>query len=233
MLRAYLFLLFFVPWTIACSFSAILFTMIDTSGRCYHAHARLWSWLALKMGGARLKVSGTELILVGQPLIFMGNHQSNFDILALYHAIPQRFNWLAKEELFKIPVFGHSMRRAGYISLNRGDGREAIKSLEEAASAIRDGTSLIVFPEGTRTRDGNLLPFKKGAFLLAAKAGVPIIPFTINGSRKVNPRNRLEVYPGEISIRFGAPILPTGPTSRQRAELMGQVRLSIASNLTQ
>src|SRR6266702_2032354 len=143
MLRAYLFLLFFIPWTFACALSAIIFTLFDPSGRCYHAHARLWSWLGLLAAGVRLKVEGYEQVPLGQPLIFMGNHQGNFDILALFHAIPQRFSWLAKEELFKVPVFGHSMRRAGYIPLNRGDGRDALKSLTAAAAAIRGGTSVI------------------------------------------------------------------------------------------
>lgn len=229
MLRAYLFLLFFFPWTILCSFSAILFTLLDSSGRSYHAHARLWSWLSLRMGGTRLKVSGTERIPRGQPLIFMGNHQSNFDILALYHAIPQRFKWLAKEELFKLPVFGHSMRRAGYVPIKRGNGPEALKSLEEAAAAIRAGGSMVIFPEGTRTPDGKLLPFKKGGFLLALKAGVPIVPFTINGSGRVNPSKRLELYPGEISIQFGTPIAV--PVGKGRTELMEEVRTAIATHL--
>lgn len=231
MLRAYLFLLFFIPWTMACSISAILFTLFDPSGRSFHIHARLWSWLSLKVGRTRLKVTGTELIPREQPLIFMGNHQGNFDVLALFHAVPLRFKWLAKEELFNVPIWGHSMRRAGYIPLNRSNGPEALKSLDEAAAAIRGGASVIIFPEGTRTQDGSLLPFKKGGFLLAIKAGVPIIPFTVNGSRQVNPRNRMELYPGEISIRFGAPIPTTGMTGRQRAELMEQVRLAIAENL--
>ena len=232
MLRAYLFLLFFIPLTFACALSAIVFTLVDGSGRCYHLHGRLWSWLGLKVAGVRVRVEGTELIPRDQPLIFMGNHQGNFDILALFLAIPRRFSWLAKEELFRIPVFGHSMRRGGYIPLNRGDGRDAMRSLEAAAAAIRGGSSVVVFPEGTRTKDGSLLPFKKGGFLLAAKAGVPIVPFTINGSRQINPRNRLELYPGELTIRFGAPIPTTGGSGgRRRDELLEQVRQAIAAHL--
>jgi 1-acyl-sn-glycerol-3-phosphate acyltransferase len=234
MLRALLFLLFFIPWTLVCALSAIIFTLFDASGRSYHAHARLWSWLALKVGGTRLKVTGTEQIPCGQPVIFMGNHQGNFDVLALFHAIPRRFTWMAKEGLFKVPVVGYSMRRAGYISLDRGNSSAAIKSMENAAAAIRGGSSVIVFPEGTRTHDGSLLPFKKGGFHLAINAGVPIIPFTINGSRRINPRNRMELHPGELSIHFGAPILTTGTSAEQPAELMGlmeQVRLAIASHL--
>jgi 1-acyl-sn-glycerol-3-phosphate acyltransferase len=230
MLRAYLFLLFFIPWTFLCALSAIVFTFIDPGGRAYHRHARLWSRLALLVAGVRVAVEGAELVPRDQPLIFMGNHQGNFDTLALFLAIPRRFSWLAKEELFRVPVFGHSMRRAGYIPLNRGDGREALKSLEAAAAAVRAGASIVIFPEGTRTPDGHLLPFKKGGFLLAAKAGVPIVPFTINGSRSINPRNRLELYPGTITIRF-APPLPVAGREKRREELMEEVRQAITAGL--
>jgi 1-acyl-sn-glycerol-3-phosphate acyltransferase len=231
MLRAYLFLLFFIPWTFACALSAIIGTIFDANGRLYHAHARLWSRIALLVAGVKVEVSGAELIPRDQPLIFMGNHQGNFDILALFLAIPQRFSWLAKEELFKVPVFGHSMRRAGYIPLKRGDGRDALRSLDIAAARIRTGASVIIFPEGTRTPDGNLLPFKKGGFVLAGKAGVPIVPFTVNGSRQINPRNRIELYPGTLSIRFGTPIPTAGKGGRQREELLVDVRQAIAAQL--
>jgi 1-acyl-sn-glycerol-3-phosphate acyltransferase len=161
----------------------------------------------------------------------MGNHQGNFDILALFMAIPRKFSWLAKEELFRVPVFGHCLRTIGYIPLNRGDGREALRSLDKAAEKISSGTSVTIFPEGTRTHDGSLLPFKKGGFILAAKAGVPIVPFTINGSRQINPRNRIELYPGTMSIRFGTPIKVEIKGSRQRDELLEQVRHAIAAYL--
>lgn len=230
MLRAYLFLLVFIPLTVLFAASAILFTFFDPTGSCYHAHARGWSRAALRLAGVKVTVEGLEHVPRGEPLIFMGNHQGNFDILALFLAIPQRFAWLAKEELFKVPVFGHSMRRAGYIPLDRGDGREALRSLERAAGMIRAGASVVVFPEGTRTKDGNLLPFKKGGFLLAGKAEVPIVPFTITGSMAINPRNRIELYPGTLHIRFAAPIATAG-RGRQRDELMTEVRQAIAAGL--
>ncbi|GAW68405.1 1-acyl-sn-glycerol-3-phosphate acyltransferase [Geoanaerobacter pelophilus] len=158
----------------------------------------------------------------------MGNHQGNFDIFALTLAIPRLFSWIAKEELFKVPVFGAAMRRAGYIPLDRSDGRKALKSMKQAAERIASGTSVVIFPEGTRTKDGKLLPFKRGAFLLAAKAGVPIVPFTINGSWAINPRNRLELWPGTISVSFGAPI---AVKPGAEGELMEQVREAIAARL--
>ena len=158
----------------------------------------------------------------------MGNHQGNFDIHALTVAIPRRFAWVAKEELFRIPLFGPAMRRAGYIPLDRSDGRKALKSMRLAAERIAAGTSVVIFPEGTRTKDGALLPFKRGAFMLAARAGVPIVPFTINGSMERNPRNRLELHPGTISVSFQAPVAVAGVPE---GELMERVRAAVAAGL--
>jgi len=233
MLRAYLFILIFFPLTFLLALSAILFTLIDPTGKAYHLHARLWGRIGLLLGGAKLEVIGREKVPVDGPVIYMSNHQGNFDILALFLAIPRQFSWIAKEELFAIPVFGHSMRRAGYIPLDRSDGRRALKSIEAAAAMIRNGRSVVIFPEGTRTPDGNLLPFKRGGFLLAVKAGVPIVPFTINGSAKVNPCKRLEIYPGTITIRFAEPINTAGKSGSHRDHLMEQVKAAIKAGLDQ
>lgn len=231
MLRARLFLLIFIPLTFVLALSALVCTLFDRTGALYHRHARGWSRVGLWLAGVKVDVVGAERVPPDSPVIFMSNHQGNFDILALFMAIPQRFSWLAKEELFRIPVFGHSMARAGYIPLDRGDGRRALKSVDAAAAAIRGGRSVVIFPEGTRTFDGSLLPFKKGGFLLAGKAGVPIVPVTINGSMLVNPKNRLELYPGTITIRFGEPIPTAGGAGRERERLMEEVRQAIAAGL--
>ena len=221
----------FIPLTFLLALSAILCTFIDSSGRIYHLHAKLWGRLGLWMAGAQLEIVGSDKVPTEGPVIFMSNHQGNFDILSLFLAIPRQFSWIAKEELFAIPVFGDSMRRAGYIPLDRSDGRRALKSIEAAAVKIRNGQSVVIFPEGTRTPDGNLLPFKRGGFLLAAKAGVPIVALTINGSAKVNPCKRIELYPGKITIRFSEPIVPTEGGGAHRDLLMEQVRTAIAAGL--
>ncbi len=232
MLRACGFLLIFIPLTFFFALSALLCSLFDRSGALYHRHARGWSRVGLRLAGIKLEVVGAEKVPVGSPVIFMSNHQGNFDILALFLAIPQRFSWIAKEELFRIPVFGHSMARAGYIPLNRGgDGRRALKSVEAAAATIRGGRSVVIFPEGTRTADGELLPFKKGGFLLAGKAGVPIVPLTINGSMRINPKTRLELCPGTIRIVFADPIPPAGAVGKERELLMAEVRQAINSGL--
>ncbi len=231
MWRALFFFVFFAPLTGGCSIVAIIGTLFDATGAFAHGCARFWSRTALAMARVKLSTAGTEHIPLEGPVIYMGNHQSNFDILALTTAIPRRFSWLAKEELFRVPFFGGAMQRAGYIPLDRSDGRQALKSIEEAARRIRDGVSVVVFPEGTRTHDGSLLPFKKGGFILASRAAVPVIPFTINGSRGINPRNRFALYPGRISVTFARPLLPEGTGNPARELLREQVRTAVESGL--
>ncbi|WP_243372856.1 lysophospholipid acyltransferase family protein [Geotalea sp. SG265] len=231
MLRAYLYLSFFVPFTLLCSITAIVGTFFDAGGAFAHRCSRFWSRWGLRLAGIPVAVEGLEHIPGDGPVIFMGNHQGNFDILALSLAIPRRFSWIAKKELFAVPMFGEAMRRAGYIPLDRSDGRRALKSMNDAAARIRNGSSVVIFPEGTRTKDGSLLPFKRGGFLLAAKAGVPIVPFTINGSMRINPRNRIELYPGTLRIAFAPPVATAAGGDKDQLKLMEQVRSAIAAGL--
>jgi 1-acyl-sn-glycerol-3-phosphate acyltransferase len=232
MLRASLYLLFVFPWTFLCSIIALLSTFVERSGRTYHKVALFWSKVCLLAAGVKIEVDGSELIPRDQPVIFMSNHQGNFDILALFQAIPIRFNWLAKEELFKIPLFGRSMQSAGYIPINRGDGRDSLKSLDRAAELVRGGTSIAIFPEGTRSNDGRLLPFKRGGFILASKAGVPIIPVSISGSMKINPPNNIFcILPGVIRIKFSPPVQTGTNGENQQMSVMEQVRMAITAGL--
>ncbi|NMC75614.1 MAG: 1-acyl-sn-glycerol-3-phosphate acyltransferase [Geobacteraceae bacterium] len=231
MVRAIFFLLLFVPFTLFIIFTGVPITFLDPTGRFLHNYGKFWGRVALFLAGATVKVSGLEKIPDGVPVIFMGNHQSNFDILSLYAGLPRHFSWIAKEELFRIPLFGYAMKRAGYLPLDRSDGRRALKTMESAAEKIRGGVSVVIFPEGTRSMDGNLLPFKRGGFLLAARAGVPIVPFTINGSARVNPAKRLVVHPGTIAIAFGDPIPTGGATGKKRDELIDRVREAIERGL--
>ncbi len=232
MVRAYLYLAAFIPLTFFFSVSAFVSTLVDSSGRGYAWHARLWARLMLALNRVRVTVSGSEYLPDG-PVIFMSNHQSNFDILSLLAAMPRQFHWIAKKELFEIPVFGPSMRRGGYIPLDRGDGRKALQSIDEAAASIRQGKSVVLFPEGTRTVDGNLLPFKRGGFVLARKADVPVVPVTINGSGRVNPANQIRLYSGAITITLHPPVVV--PSGLRKGEVetwtMEAVRSQIESAL--
>jgi 1-acyl-sn-glycerol-3-phosphate acyltransferase len=232
MVRAYLFLAVFIPLTFLFAASAIICTLLDGSGRAYAFHARLWARIALVMAGVRVTVRGTEHLPAG-PVIFMSNHQSSFDILALEATMPRRIYWIAKKELFDIPVFGPSMRRGGYIPLDRSAGRKALKSMDNAAAIIRTGKSVVMFPEGTRSKDRNLLPFKRGGFLLTLKAGVPVVPVTINGSGRINPAGRIRLYRGAITITLHPPLTPATDLPKAEAEtlLMEQVHGAISSAL--
>ena len=232
MVRAYLFLAAFIPLTFLFSVSAIISTLFDSSGRSYAWHARLWARLGLALNGVTVTLSGSEHLPDG-PVIFMSNHQSNFDILALLAAMPRQIHWIAKKELFEIPFFGPSMRRGGYIPLDRGDGRRALQSMDEAAATIHQGKSVVLFPEGTRTPDGNLLPFKRGGFILARKAAVPVVPVTISGSGRINPAGRIRLYGGNINITLHTPISVPSELRRNEAEtwMMESVRGRIESGL--
>ena len=232
MVRAYLFLAVFIPLTFLLSVSAFVSTLFDSSGRFYAWHARLWARLGLALSGVNTTLAGAEHLPEG-PVIFMSNHQSNFDILSLLAAMPRQIHWIAKKELFEIPVFGPSMRRGGYIPLDRGNGRKALQSMDEAAATIHRGKSVVLFPEGTRTPDGNLLPFKRGGFILARKAAVPVIPVTINGSSRVNPASQIRLYGGNIHITLHPPLVVPPELRRSEAEtwIMETVRGQIESVL--
>jgi len=233
-LRARIYLALFVPLTFSLAAVAIVGTWFDASGRLYAAFARFWSRTSLAMARVRVTVQGAEH-LPGGPVIFMSNHQSNFDILALLAWMPRQIHMIAKKELFEIPVFGASMRRGGYIPLDRSDGRKALKSMDNAAGIIRGGKSVVMFPEGTRSPDRRLLPFKRGGFMLAVRAGVPVVPVTVNGSGRINPPNRIELYRGDITLTIHPPVsVPDGmPRSEAESYLMERVHAAISSNLEQ
>jgi 1-acyl-sn-glycerol-3-phosphate acyltransferase len=231
MIRAIFFLLLFIPFTLFVIFTGVPITFLDPTGKFLHTYGKIWGRVGLLLAGTRVEVHGAEKIPPDGPLIFMGNHQSNFDILTVYAGLPHHFSWIAKEELFRIPFFGYAMKRAGYLPLDRSDGRQALRMMASAAEKIRNGVSVIIFPEGTRSMDGKLIPFKRGGFLLAARAGVPIVPFTINGSATVNPPKRLHINKGKISLRFGDPISTEGATGKRRDDLIDRVRDAIESGL--
>jgi 1-acyl-sn-glycerol-3-phosphate acyltransferase len=226
-LNGHLFLLFLVPFTGICALGIIASSYLDRRGDLFHRICRFWSRLSLSVAGVRLDLHGTEQIPSG-PVIFMGNHQGAFDIPALFTAIPCRFAWFAKKELFGIPLFGHAMKAAGYIPVDREHGRKALQGIRQAADAIRAGRSVAIFPEGTRSTDGGLLDFKRGGFILAAMAGVSVVPTVISGSNRITPPRTISLEGGTITIRFLPAIDTAGKTPDQ---LRDQVRQAIAGVL--
>jgi 1-acyl-sn-glycerol-3-phosphate acyltransferase len=186
--------------------------------------------MLLKLTSIRVNVIGRENVLMNRPQIFMANHQSDFDILIVLAYIPGQFRWIVKKELFKIPVFGKAMRNAGYIEIDRQNHEKALKSLEEAAQKIREGKSVVTFPEGTRSRDGKIKTFKQGMFHLAIQAGVPIVPISIIGAHEIMPKRSLKVRPGKITMIIDRPVDVSGYTVETRAQLIEEVRNIIIEN---
>ncbi len=192
-----------------------------------HRVAKFWARCVNASVRIKLKVTGLENIPEG-PVVFMGNHQSYFDIFVLYSAIDRPFSWLAKKELFDIPFLGWGMRRAGYIPIDRGNLRAAVKSIRKASEAlVKDGRSIIIFPEGTRGDGKKLLPFRPGGFDIAIKAGVPIVPFVIKGTSGIMPKGSFFVRGVDVEITFLPPVPTKGLSGRDRDMLMDRVRLSM------
>ena len=186
--------------------------------------ARIWARLVLLGGFIRLRVQGAERVPRDRPVVFMSNHESWLDIPALLAAIPVQVRFLAKKSLFSWPVFGWAIASMGFIPVDRENRRTAIKSFEEAAARIRTGRSVLIFPEETRTVDGNLLPFQRGGFLIALKAGIAIVPVGLQGPRLCMPKHSYLVRPGTITVRFGCAIPTAGHGVADKGELMAEVR---------
>jgi len=195
----------------------------------------LAAWWAKSICTAALvsvTVTGTEKLDPGKPYIFAANHQSQFDIFALQGFLGVDFRWLAKKELFQVPIWGSAMRKAGYIPVDRSRGRQALKSLGEAAQKIAAGTSVIIFPEGTRTPNGMLQEFKAGAMVLAIKSGVDIVPVSIKGTYEILPKGKLLVNPGNVMIRVGKPIATKDRTTKDKHDLAKILQEEVAKLLT-
>lgn len=192
---------------------------------------RLWSPVLLWAGGAKLEVSGLENIDASKPAIYVSNHQSTIDIPALFMALPVDLRFVAKKSLQYVPLMGWYMSLANFVFVDRGNRREAIASLDAAGKRIRGGVSIISFAEGTRSDNNEVLPFKKGPFSLALKAGVPIVPVSIEGSGKLMPKNSWRITPGPIRVKVGAPI-DVAKYGENREALIKDVRAAvIALNL--
>jgi 1-acyl-sn-glycerol-3-phosphate acyltransferase len=191
----------------------------------YDWAGRTWSRWNLRAGGARVTVEGLAHIDPGSPQVLVGNHQSWFDVFAVAAIVPKTYHFVAKKELEGIFIFGRAWKTAGHISIDRGDRASAIQSLDRAGAQLRrERSAVIVFAEGTRSPTDDLLPFKKGAFMLAIHTGVPIVPFAVAGSRRVFPKGSWRVRPGPIIVRFGPPIATAGLKTRDRDALIARVR---------
>lgn len=195
-------------YTVVCGTLSLGGSLFDAQGRWQHACARVWSWLILTTSGIRVRVEGPENVHPRETTIFCANHQSAMDIPILFVHLPVQFRFVAKRSLFRMPFMGWHLRRSGHIPVERDRPREALKSLEQAAQKVREGKSVVLFPEGHRSRDGQIGPFKAGSFYLAILAGVPIVPITLNGTRHVLKPDTYHVRAGQTEM-IVHPSIPT------------------------
>jgi 1-acyl-sn-glycerol-3-phosphate acyltransferase len=186
--------------------------------------------VGLRIAGIHVRVEGLENIPPGV-CIFASNHASNLDPIALTPNIPQRVALLAKKEVFRIPVLSKAIRLARLVPVDRGDSEAAAESVDLAIKYLKEGLSFCVYPEGTRSRDGRLLPFKRGTFVMAIRAAVPVVPVSLAGTQNLMRKGDWRIYPGEVTVRFGQAVATAGRGMEQREELRRIVQDLVAAGL--
>jgi 1-acyl-sn-glycerol-3-phosphate acyltransferase len=216
-------------YTAVCGTISLLGSLFDAEGRWQHACARTWSWLILKTSGIRVHVEGLEQVHPGETAIYCVNHQSAMDIPILFLNLPAQFRFVAKRSLFNLPFMGWHLRRSGHIPVDRDRPQQAMKSMKKVAQEIRKGKSVMLFPEGHRSRNGQLLPFKAGSFYIAILSGVPIIPITINGTPRVLKPDTYHVRAGQTEMIVHPAVSTQGLTLHDVDALSQSVRKVIAS----
>lgn len=197
--------------------------LVERTGPRQHALMTRWARDCVRAGGVRPHVSGLEHVRRDGPQIFFSSHASIADICILGAVLPVEYRWLARKEVFRVPFIGWYLSLARHLRIDRGDRASAIVLLREAARRVREGTNVLVFPEGTRSPDGRLLPFKKGVFHLAIEAGVPIVPIRVLGSERISPKGSLRLGGGDVEVVIGAAIPAAGLTREDLPALMERV----------
>lgn len=233
-------LVFLYQWLIAVPILAVLtivtaLTTIIGSAvgkRDYWGYwpAHFWSRCVCTLLLVSVKVVGRENIDPKTSYVFVCNHQGAFDIWTIYGYLGHNFKWLMKKSLEKVPFVGKACKSAGHVMVDDSNPRGVRQTIEESEERLRGGMSVVIFPEGSRTRDGHLTPFKRGAFMLASEFKLPVVPLTIDGAFKAMPRTTYNVTPGRITLTIHEPIIPS-PRGFNTRELMAQTRREIASSL--
>jgi len=232
MIRFFLLNAFIAIHTIIFCFWGVFLSLFDRDGRLVHFYtAAPWAKVILWVCGIKVYVKGLDNVESHEPRIYLTNHQSYFDIFALLAYLPVDFKFILKQELMKIPLFGFAMRRAKYIAIDRDNPKKAVQSMNEAAERIRNGVSVIIFPEGTRSTDGRLQPFKRGGFHLALKSGCALVPVAIINSRDIVPKGSFRINRGTFGMNIGKPIPVKGYKKKDIDQLMMRVKEAIISQM--
>jgi len=228
-------LFWFIPLvtvsTVVCGTTSLLLAVFFRSGDPSHRVASFWAWSILKICRIRVLVRGEEHLEPGQTYVLASNHQSLFDTPILFAYLPVSFRILYKKSLNRIPFLGWHIYMSGHVAVERDNPTKARESLDDAAARIQGGTSVAVFPEGTRSYDGVMRSFKKGSFRLAIKAGAPVVPMTIIDSYRVMRRGRVTVYPGTVTLVIHPPVPVAGRAEEESGKLMEEIRETIHRHL--
>ena len=230
MLRTVWFFLVMIASTIWYGSSVVIASLLGLTrrpGGVYDRSAKGWARNALWAAGIPYRVVGLEGVPLGRPLVIASNHQSWFDIFLLAAVLPGSLRFVAKKELSRMPLLGRAMRSAGHVFIDRQNRQAAFGAYDEAAEAIRAGISAVVFPEGTRSRTGELQAFKKGPFVLAIAARVPLVPVYCAGTFTLLPKGGWRIRSHPVALMFGRPIDTTGMAYESREQLMEQTRRAI------
>lgn len=221
--------LYLVFGSVFCGTMSILTAWVPPRLRVFSLWTRWWSQGLLAVSGLRPEVRFTAPLDPHGSYVFMVNHQSLFDIPVMLATLPTPTRFMAKRELFRIPIFGWALAAGGFIPVERGARAAARESFQVAVERLRQGGSILVFPEETRSRDGRLLPFKRGGFLLALKAGVPVVPVGIRGTLAARSRASFVIRPGRVEVAYGEPMAVAELQTGDRAAVMARVRERIAA----
>lgn len=230
-IKTYLKLALIITATIFFAIVAIIFSLLDRSGKIYNFLGKIWAKLILWIAGVKVKIIGLENINTDENYVYVANHLSGFDIPIVMSSLPGQLRIVFKKELTKIPIFGWQLRIGPYILIDRENPAKAMESLEKAKKKIERGVSVLLFAEGTRSLDGNIQPFKRGAFTLATRSGKKIVPLTIKGTFEILPKKKFRIRPGEVKLFVDPPIEHNGSTDKKsELELMEKVRNIIVNN---
>jgi 1-acyl-sn-glycerol-3-phosphate acyltransferase len=214
--------------TLAFGCVALLAGLVDRTGGLCRRIARAWARVLLLGLGVRVEVSGRENVPAG-PAVYAANHSSALDIPILFGHLPVDFRIIHKRSLYLVPVLGWFLYLAGHVGIDRGNAFRARKSLDAAAVRIRAGTSVATFPEGTRSPDAEVWPFKRGSFVMALQAQVPVVPLSLAGVKRVAPRGILTLRPGTVQLKIHPPIATMGLHAEAAESLAGEVRRVVAA----
>jgi 1-acyl-sn-glycerol-3-phosphate acyltransferase len=218
-------------YTVVMATLSLLLWPFDRTGELQHWCARWWCRLVAWTIFARISVHGVEHVKPGRPYVYMANHASLIDTPALFAYLPYQFRIMAKKSLFYVPFMGWHLWTAGHFPIDRSNPRKTALSLRRVIEGVQQGRSLAVFPEGSRTHDGQLQAFLPGAFKIAMKAGVPIVPVTIRGTFALLPRTTLAPRPGRVDVILSEPIETMGYTEKTLPELVQRTKDAIQAHL--